>query len=154
MKHKKFTMIVALVLVVALAAGLGIWATGEEKLPTVTYYDGNDGNNARFVFTNTGKGSATDLFANFSNCMPGDSLTQTICVKADSANGAQGAKGTDIAGCFDANGNGAIVNASRSILCAWKKREGMAFDAAARDEALRMKQDLCDSLAAVGKAIQ
>ena len=42
MKHKKFTMIVALVLVVALAAGLGIWATGEEKLPTVTYYDGND----------------------------------------------------------------------------------------------------------------
>lgn len=92
MKHKKFTMIVALVLVVALAAGLGIWATGEEKLPTVTYYDGNDGNNARFTFTNTGKGSATDLFANFSNCMPGDSLTQTICVKADSANGAQGAK--------------------------------------------------------------
>ena len=86
MKHKKFTMIVALVLVVALAAGLGIWATGEEKLPTVTYYDGNDGNNARFAFTNTGKGSATDLFANFSNCMPGDSLTQTICVKADSAN--------------------------------------------------------------------
>lgn len=56
MKHKKFTMIVALVLVVALAAGLGIWATGEEKLPTVTYYDGNDGNNARFAFTNTGKG--------------------------------------------------------------------------------------------------
>ena len=92
MKHKKFTMIVALVLVVALAAGLGIWATGEEKLPTVTYYDGNDGNNARFAFTNTGKGSATDLFANFSNCMPGDSLTQTICVKADSANGVQGAK--------------------------------------------------------------
>ena len=92
MKHKKLTMIVALVLVVALAAGLGIWATGEEKLPTVTYYDGNDGNNARFAFTNTGKGSATDLFANFSNCMPGDSLTQTICVKADSANGAQGAK--------------------------------------------------------------
>ena len=92
MKHKKLTMIVALVLVVALAAGLGIWATGEEKLPTVTYYDGNDGNNARFAFTNTGKGSATDLFANFSNCMPGDSLTQTICVKADSANGARGAK--------------------------------------------------------------
>ena len=33
-------------------------------------------------------------------------------------------------------------------------REGVAFDAAARDEALRMKQDLCDSLAAVGKAIK
>ena len=68
--------------------------------------------------------------------------------------GAQGAKGTDIAGCFDANGNGAIVNASRSILCAWKKREDMAFDAAARDEALRMKEDLCSSLKAVGKEIK
>ena len=52
------------------------------------------------------------------------------------------------------NGNGAIVNASRSILCAWKKREGMAFDAAAREEALHMKEDLASSLAAVGKAIQ
>ena len=48
MKHKKLTMIVALVLVVALAAGLGIWATGETNVPTVTYYDGSDGNGARF----------------------------------------------------------------------------------------------------------
>ena len=68
--------------------------------------------------------------------------------------GAQGATGTDIAGCFDANGNGAIVNASRSILCAWKKREGMAFDEAARAEALRMREDLCTCLAAVGKPIK
>ena len=68
--------------------------------------------------------------------------------------GAQGATGKDIAGCFDANGNGAIVNASRSILTAWKKREGMAFDAAARDEALRMREDLCSSLAAMGKEIR
>ncbi len=67
--------------------------------------------------------------------------------------GAQGATGTDIAGCFDAQGHGAIVNASRSILCAWKKREGMAFDEAARAEALRMREDLCSCLAAVGKAI-
>ena len=51
MKHKKLTMIVALVLVVALAAGLGIWATGETNVPTVTYYDGSDGNGARFTFT-------------------------------------------------------------------------------------------------------
>ena len=92
MKHKKFTMIVALVLVVALAAGLGIWATGEENIPTVTYYDGSDGNNARFTFTHTGSGSDTNLFPNFSDCMPGDSLTQTIRVQADSKNGAQGAK--------------------------------------------------------------
>lgn len=92
MKHKKLTMIVALVLVVALAAGLGIWATGETNVPTVTYYDGSDGTNAHFTFTHTGKGSDTNLFPNFSNCMPGDSLTQTIRVQADSKNGVQGAK--------------------------------------------------------------
>jgi len=68
--------------------------------------------------------------------------------------GAQGATGKDIAGCFDANGNGAIVNASRSILCAWKKREGVAFDAAARDEAIRMREDLCKCLAEMGKEIR
>ena len=92
MKHKKLTMIVALVLVVALAAGLGIWATGETNVPTVTYYDGSDGNGARFTFTHTGDGSDTNLFPNFSNCMPGDSLTQTIRVQADGQNGVQGAK--------------------------------------------------------------
>ena len=68
--------------------------------------------------------------------------------------GAQGATGKDIAGCFDANGNGAIVNASRSILCAWKKREGVAFDVAARDEAIRMREDLCSCLAEMGKEIK
>ena len=68
--------------------------------------------------------------------------------------GAQGATGKDIAGCFDANGNGAIVNASRSILTAWKKREGVAFDVAARDEALRMREDLCESLKEMGKEIK
>lgn len=92
MKHKKLTMIVALVLVVALAAGLGIWATGETNVPTVTYYDGSDGNGARFTFTHTGDGSDTNLFPNFSNCMPGDSLRQTIRVQADGKNGVQGAK--------------------------------------------------------------
>ena len=92
MKHKKLTMIVALVLVVALAAGLGIWATGETNVPTVTYYDGSDGNGARLNFTHTGDGSDTNLFPNFSNCMPGDSLTQTIRVQADDKNGVQGAK--------------------------------------------------------------
>ena len=52
------------------------------------------------------------------------------------------------------NGNGAIVNASRSILTAWKKREGVAFDVAARDEALRMREDLCSSLKEMGKEIK
>ena len=68
--------------------------------------------------------------------------------------GAQGATGKDIAGCFDKNGNGAIVNASRSILCAWKKQEGVAFDVAARNEAIRMREDLCSCLKEMGKEIQ
>ena len=92
MKHKKLTMVVALVLVVALAAGLGIWAVNAESIPTVTYYDGSDGTDAHFTFTNTGAGSDTNLFPNFSDCMPGDELTQTIRVQADSKNGVQGAK--------------------------------------------------------------
>lgn len=92
MKHKKLTMVVALVLVVALAAGLGIWAVNAESIPTVTYYDGSDGTDAHFTFTNTGAGSDTNLFPNFSDCMPGDELAQTIRVQADSKNGVQGAK--------------------------------------------------------------
>ena len=56
--------------------------------------------------------------------------------------GAQGATGKDIAGCFDEKGLGAIVNASRSLLCAWKKQPGVAFDMAARNEAIRMRDDI------------
>ena len=60
--------------------------------------------------------------------------------------GAQGATGKDIAGCFDAMGGGAIVNASRSILCAWKKKDTADFAGAARDAALAMRADLRASI--------
>ena len=56
--------------------------------------------------------------------------------------GAQGATAQDLAGCFDAQGRGAVVNASRSLLCAHKKRNTDDFAAAARDEALRMRDGL------------
>jgi len=65
--------------------------------------------------------------------------------------GAQGAGGAELAGCFDANGSGAIVNASRSVLCAWKTRPGMHFAHAAREETLRMRDDLLAGLKAAGK---
>ena len=65
--------------------------------------------------------------------------------------GAQGATGADLAGCFDTKGEGAIVNASRSILCAWKKRPELPFTQAAREEALRMREDILAGLAAAGK---
>lgn len=61
--------------------------------------------------------------------------------------GAQGAKGSDLAGCFDARGEGAVVNASRSVLCAWKKRPGLPFWEAARAEVLRMREDIAQALA-------
>jgi len=56
--------------------------------------------------------------------------------------GAQGATAKDLAGCFDKQGRGAVVNASRSLLCAHQKRNTEDFADAARDEALRMKDDL------------
>jgi orotidine-5'-phosphate decarboxylase len=64
--------------------------------------------------------------------------------------GAQGAKGADLAGCFDEKGGGAIVNASRSIICAHKKQPGVYFADASRKEALRMKEDLLSALGIIG----
>ena len=42
--------------------------------------------------------------------------------------GAQGGGAKDVAPAFDANGRGAIVNASRSILCAWQKQHAPEHD--------------------------
>ena len=55
--------------------------------------------------------------------------------------GAQGGSAADVARAFDENGHGAIINASRSIIAAWKKHSGDPIEAA-RDEALRMCHDL------------
>ena len=62
--------------------------------------------------------------------------------------GAQGGSGVDAAAAFDNRGLGAIVNASRSVLCAWshKRWDGKYtqedFGDAARAEVLRMKAEL------------
>lgn len=67
--------------------------------------------------------------------------------------GAQGGKASDIVLGFDENGLGGIVNASRSLMCAYKsdrwKNEFVEEDyaKATRAEALRMKEELnkaCD----------
>lgn len=65
--------------------------------------------------------------------------------------GAQGAAAQDLSGCFDSNGHGAIVNASRSLLCAYKKHPGKNAADASREEAIRMKEDL---LSAIGGSIR
>lgn len=62
--------------------------------------------------------------------------------------GAQGGKAEDIALGFDKNGIGGIVNASRSLMCAYKKEEWKAqfkeeeFASATRAEAIRMRDEL------------
>ena len=79
--------------------------------------------------------------------------------------GAQGGSGKDAVASF-VNGKGGIVNASRSLMCAWKKREDIApmevtdmvgpsgekllgFQKATREEAMRMRDDLNAALASV-----
>lgn len=59
--------------------------------------------------------------------------------------GAQGGSADTAACSFDHNGTGAIVNASRSLMCAYKKRSDLdetEFQIATRDEAIRMRDDL------------
>jgi orotidine-5'-phosphate decarboxylase len=67
--------------------------------------------------------------------------------------GAQGGTAKDAAHSFDSNGLGAVINASRSIMCAWKSErwsadyEEDAFDSAARAEAIRMRDEINQALA-------
>ena len=66
--------------------------------------------------------------------------------------GAQGGKAEDIALGFDENGLGGIVNASRSLMCAYKsdmwkdKFEKKDYAKATRAEAIRMKEELCSKI--------
>ena len=59
--------------------------------------------------------------------------------------GAQGGSAKDVAKSFNKDGLGAIVNASRSIMCAYKKNGGSLGDAA-RAEAIRMRDDILSML--------
>ena len=64
--------------------------------------------------------------------------------------GAQGAGAKDIAGAFDKNGLGGIVNSSRGIMCAYQKEkcDEHEYAQAARREAIRMRDDI---MSVVGK---
>ena len=64
--------------------------------------------------------------------------------------GAQGASAAALAGCFDSRGRGAVVNASRSLICAYKKAGTDDFVSAARDEALRMRDELRKAVYGLG----
>ncbi|MDE5883855.1 MAG: orotidine-5'-phosphate decarboxylase [Oscillospiraceae bacterium] len=58
--------------------------------------------------------------------------------------GAQGGGAEGVAGAFDVNGMGAIVNSSRAIMCAYQKEQCAPeeFAKAARREAIRMRDDI------------
>ena len=60
--------------------------------------------------------------------------------------GAQGGGGASVAGAFDKNGMGAIVNASRSLMCAWQKRPDLSLADATRTEAIRMRNDITSAM--------
>ena len=62
--------------------------------------------------------------------------------------GAQGGGAEDAKNAFDKNGLGAIINSSRGIMCAWKKQNLTEedFAEAARNEALRMKDDIISTI--------
>ena len=59
--------------------------------------------------------------------------------------GAQGGTAADVQYAFDRYGRGAIVNASRSIMCAWKKtgKDGLDYQEAARAAAEQMRDEIC-----------
>lgn len=69
--------------------------------------------------------------------------------------GAQGATANDAIASFGPDGQGAIVNASRSLMLAYKKQKLPAerFAEATRIEALAMRKDLQDALARSGRPI-
>lgn len=57
--------------------------------------------------------------------------------------GAQGGGAADVAGAFDKNGLGAVINSSRGIMCAYKKTgDEKNFAEAARQEAIRMRDEI------------
>lgn len=61
--------------------------------------------------------------------------------------GAQGGTAQDVA-LYLNNGNGGVVNSSRGILLAYKKHENgeMKYDMYAREEAIRMKEDISNAI--------
>jgi orotidine-5'-phosphate decarboxylase len=58
--------------------------------------------------------------------------------------GAQGGTAEDVQYAFDRYGHGAIINASRSIMCAWKKtgKDGLDYQEAARAAAVQMRDEI------------
>ncbi len=66
--------------------------------------------------------------------------------------GAQGGGADDVKQGFDEKGLGAVVNSSRGIICAWQKNgfAGKDYAKAAREEAIRMREELTEKIGKIG----
>ena len=66
--------------------------------------------------------------------------------------GAQGGGAEDVKNAFDQRGLGAIINSSRGIMCAWKNQNLTEedFAIAARNEAVRMRDELVGAIGKIG----
>ncbi len=65
--------------------------------------------------------------------------------------GAQGGGAADVINCFNPDGCGALINSSRGIIFAYiKKNDGKEYKKYARDEALRMRDEITKALAEKG----
>lgn len=66
--------------------------------------------------------------------------------------GAQGGGAEDVKNAFDQRGLGAIINSSRGIMCAWKNQNLAEddFAIAARNEAVRMRDELVGAIGKIG----
>ena len=64
--------------------------------------------------------------------------------------GAQGGNAQMLKCCFDENGLGGVVNNSRGVLCAYKKKGGTYYDAA-RETCIEMQKDLSATIGKMGK---
>lgn len=60
--------------------------------------------------------------------------------------GAQGGGADDVKACFKADGTGAIITASRSVIYAHAKRPGVAWQDAVRDAAMELRDDIAGIL--------
>lgn len=79
---KRFARFCALLMVLVMALSLGISAYADGK---VTY----EGDANKFIFAPGSKESPTNLFENFQNVFPGDTLTEQITIKNATSNRTQ-----------------------------------------------------------------